>query len=121
MRIDFTLTDGTKSYLSYSSFSVGPAFSNYQLSISGYKGIAPSDPFSTHPLNGMPFTTKDKENDIWSKNYTLNDAGGNASGWWYKDCSRIFLNNKLKSSHGIYLGGWKAVIFTDMKIRPVNC
>ena len=29
MRIDFTLTDGTKSYLSYSSFRVGPASSNY--------------------------------------------------------------------------------------------
>ena len=29
MRIDFTLTDGNKSYLSYSSFKVGLASSNY--------------------------------------------------------------------------------------------
>ena len=33
MHIDFTLTDGTKSYLLYSSFKIGPASSNYQLSI----------------------------------------------------------------------------------------
>ena len=38
LRIDFTFTDGTKSYLSYSSFKIGPASSNYTLSISGFKG-----------------------------------------------------------------------------------
>ena len=35
MHIDFTLTDETNSYFSYSSFKVGPASSNYQLTISG--------------------------------------------------------------------------------------
>ena len=122
MRIDFTLTDGTKSYLSYSSFRVGPASSNYQLSISGYKGNASSDPITgSHSLNGMPFTTKDKDNDKWSKNCAVNDAGGNAGGWWYKACSHIFVNHKYKSSTGIYLDGWKAFSFTEMKIKPVNC
>ena len=121
MRIDFTLTDGTKSYLSYSSFKIGPASSNYQLSISGYKGIASSDPFSTHSLNGMPFTTKDKDNDKWSKNCAVHDAGGNAGGWWYNACSHIFINHKYKSNTGILLGGWKALSFTEMKIKPVNC
>ena len=36
MQIEFTLIDIIKSYLLYSSFRVGPASSNYQLSISGY-------------------------------------------------------------------------------------
>ena len=120
MSIDYTLTDGTKSYLSYSSFRVGPASSNYQLSISGYKGIASSDPFSTHPLNGMPFTTKDKDNDKWSSNCAVNNAG-DAGGWWYNACSNIHLNHIHKSSPGIYLGGWKSLSFTEMKIKPVNC
>ena len=54
MRIDFTLTDGTKSYLSYSSFKVGPASSNYQLNISGYNGIFANDPIAgSYSLNGM--------------------------------------------------------------------
>ena len=33
LRIDITYTNGTKSYLSYSSFKVGPTSSNYQLNI----------------------------------------------------------------------------------------
>ena len=33
LRIDFTLTNGTKLYLPYNKFSVGPANSQYQLSI----------------------------------------------------------------------------------------
>ena len=121
MRIDFTLTNGTKSYLSYSLFKIGPASYNYQLSISGYKGIAPSDPFSGLPLNGMPFTTKDKDNDNWRKNCAVHDAGGNAGGWWYNACSRIRLNHQYKNIYAIYLGGWKALSFTEMKIKPVNC
>ena len=121
MRIDFTLTDGTKSYLSYSSFRVGPASSNYQLSISGYKGNASTNPFSDSSLNGVPFTTKDKDIDKWSKNCAVDTAGSNAGGWWYISCSNIFINNKYKSSIAIYLGGWKALSFTEMKIKPVNC
>ena len=39
LRIDLTFTNGTKSYLSYKSFSVGPANIQYQLNISGFSGI----------------------------------------------------------------------------------
>ena len=59
LRIDFTFTDGTKGYLSYSSFKIGPASSNYTLAISGFTGTTSSDPFGDHLLNSMPFTTKD--------------------------------------------------------------
>ena len=121
MRIDFTLTDGTKSYLYYSFFKIGPASSNYQLSISGYKGIASSDPFSTHPLNGMPFTTKDNDNDKWGSNCAVDNSVGDAGGWWYNICSSIHLNVKYKGSYGISLGEWKTLSFTEMKIKPINC
>ena len=72
--------------------------------------------FSTHPPNGMPFTTKDRDNDNWSKNCTIHDAGGNAGGWWYNVCSSIFLNYQYKK-----LAVWKSLSFTEMKIRPINC
>ena len=122
MRIDFTLTNGTKSYLSYSSFKVGPASSNYLLYISGYKGIASSDPFSTHSLNSTPFTTKDKDNDNWSKNCAVHDVGGNAGGWWYNQCSHVHFNHQYKSKYGIYLSGSrKALSFTEIKIKPLDC
>ena len=122
MRIDFTLTDGTKSYLSYSSFRVGPASSNYQLSISAYKGFPSSDRFGDHTLNGRAFTTKDKDNDNWSRNCAVNIAGNNAGGWWYHACSHMFINNRYKSYNGINFNGtWKSLSFTEMKIRPINC
>ena len=119
MRIDFTLTDGTKSCLSYTSFKVRPASSNYQLNMSGYEGIASSDPISS--LNGMYFTTKDKDNDKWSG---INCAikGGNPGGWWYNTCSHIFINHQYKNYYGVYLSSiWNVLSFTEMKIRPINC
>ena len=121
MRIDFTLTDGTKSYLSYSAFRVGPASSNYQLTISGYTGLSSIDPITgAHSVNGMPFTTKDKDNDKWSKNCATSNLGS-VGGWWYHSCSHIHINHQHKNTYGIHLGGWKALSFTEMKIRPVNC
>ena len=122
MRIDFTFTNGTKSYLSYSSFSVGPASSNYQLSISGYNGIAPNDPITgSHSQNGLPFTTKDNDNDKWDKN-CAKDHTGNVGGWWYNACSFIHVNHEIKSDRRIYLSGsWNSLSFTEMKIRPITC
>ena len=101
--IDFTLTNGTKSYLSYNNFAVGPANSQYQLSISGYTGIT-SNPFdSGHSINSMKFTTKDRDNDHCRKNCTTDYAGKNAGGWWYNCCSYIHPNHQYKNTHSIYL------------------
>ena len=120
LRIDFTITDGTKSYLSYSSFKVGPPSTNYTLNISGFKGIYPKNPLAADPQNGMAFTTKDRDNDKWKKNCAIDDVG-NSGGWWYNSCSSIFLNHQYKNRYGIYYNGWKSFSFTEIKIRPINC
>ena len=123
LRIDFTFTNGTKSYLSYNKFSVGPANSQYQLSISGFTGIT-TDPFTTHPLNGMKFTTKDRDNDRWSSNCAARDNGGNAGGWWYNVCSNIFINHQYKNSrsYSLSLNGKAFLLpFIEMKIKPITC
>ena len=122
LHIDYTLTDETKGYLSYSFFRIGSAASNYQLSISGFNGITAKDPFVTGSLlNGMPFTTKDRDNDNWGRN-CANDRIGRAGGWWYNSCSHIFLNNQYKNYHGIVVNNiWKQVSFVEMKIRPIAC
>ena len=123
LRIDFTFTNGTKSYLSYNSFSVGPANSQYQLSISGFTGVT-TDPFaSTHPLNGMKFTTKDRDNDKSVKNCAVNGRdGNNAGGWWHKDCSLMHVNHQYKDKQSIRLNGkWYSLPFIEMKIKPITC
>ena len=102
LRIDFTFTNGTKSYLSYKSFSVGPANSQYQLSISGFTGVT-TDPFTTHSLNGMKFTTKDRDNDHARVNCAVNGIGNNAGGWWYNGCSWIHINHQYKTPTQYFL------------------
>ena len=64
LRIDFTFSNGTKSFMHYNHFRVGPPTDKYRLSISGFTGITPTDPFSTVPLNGQPFSTLDRDNDF---------------------------------------------------------
>ena len=124
LRVDLTFTNGTKSYLSYNNFAVGPPNSQYQLSISGYTGPN-SDPFiSSYNINGMKFTTKDRDNDErGSANCALNGIHGyNAGGWWYKNCAHIHLNHQYNHTESIYLNRkWHPLPFIEMKIKPYNC
>ena len=62
-RVDFEFKNKTKSYLHYNVFKVGSATDEYPLTISGFTGITPTDPFSTRPLNSMKFSTYDNDND----------------------------------------------------------
>ena len=123
LRIDFTFTNATKSYLSYTKFSVGPANSQYQLSISGFTGIT-TDPVTEHPLNGMKFTTKDRDNDKFSHgNCAVSSGHGrDAGGWWHNRCSHIHINHQYKHPTSTYLNGkWLPLPFIEMKIKPVIC
>ena len=119
LRIDFTFTNGTKSYLSYKSFSVGPANSQYQLSISGFTGIT-TDPFTR--LNGMKFTTKDRDNDKYNGNCAVKGDGSDGGGWWYRYCALIHINHQYKHHQSIHLSGkWHPLSFIEMKIKPIIC
>lgn len=124
MRIDFTYNNGTKSYLHYNSFRVGPAADMYRLSISGFTGITPTDPFTEYPISGQRFTTFDRDNDESSGNCGAN-AGGNKTpgGWWYKNCFLINLNYNYGESYGLMhiADTWYSPELVEMKIRPVNC
>ena len=125
LRIDFTFSNGTKSYMSYNYFAVGPANSQYQLSISGFTGITITDPFSSYDINGMKFTTKDRDNDKCSinvDNCALNKNGGKAGGWWYKCCSYINPNHQYNHKYSIALySTWYSLPFIEMKIKPYKC
>ena len=115
LRIDFTFTNGTKSYLSYNKFAVGPANSQYQLSISGFTGIT-DDPFTTYNTSSMKFTTKDRDNDQCHGNCAV------YGGWWYHCCSLIYPNRKYESKYLIYLNHKpRPLSFIEMKIKPHKC
>ncbi|XP_065895671.1 fibrinogen-like protein 1 [Dysidea avara] len=99
LRIDYTFTNGTK----------------------GFDG-ATTDPITgSHSLNGMKFTTRDRDNDQWSDNCAT-DWVVNAGGWWYSQCSHILPNNQYNHKHTMYLNGqWHPLPFIEIKIRAKDC
>ena len=115
LRIDFQFDNKTWSHLHYKQFKVGSSSAEYPLTIGGFTGITHTDPFVTHPLNGMRFSTKDNDNDQNSGNCvaTYND------GWWNNNCFHIDLNNQppyvAVNSKGYGL------LSVEMKMRQHDC
>ena len=123
LRVDFEFPNKTRSYLHYNMFRVGSASEEYPLTIGGFSGITPTDPFNTfHFLNGMKFTTYDNDNDRWEGNCAANSNGG----WWYNACWNINLNYPYNSP-GSTIGFIKVkgklynLKWIEMKIRPLDC
>ena len=110
MRVDYQHNNETWSYLHYNQFSVGSASEEYPLSVGGFTGVG-TDWFTSHPLNGMKFTTPDKDND---QHKSVNCAAHHKSGWWYYRCLNININQQPP-----YVSG--KVLFSEMKIRPKDC
>lgn len=120
LRVDFKLTDGGKNYLLYNRFSIGSVRTQYQLSISNAVNNGLPDVFRQHDLNGMKFTTKDRDNDRWNRNCAI-DSTGAAGGWWYRSCSLIQPNHKYQNENNIFVNGQRRpVSFIEIKIRPIN-
>ena len=94
LRIDYMFTNKTKGYLSYRHFRVGPASDDYRLSISRFSGNTPDPITGSYSVNGMKFTTRDRDNDKWSSHNCAVHYVGNAGGWWHNSCSRIYPNHQ---------------------------
>ncbi|XP_062504742.1 ficolin-1-like [Corticium candelabrum] len=122
LRIDLADFSNDKRYAQYEAFSIADQAAKYKISFGQYSGNA-TDSLSRH--NGMKFSTKDQDNDIFS--------GGSCAlryqgGWWYDACHESNLNGKyLKGSHSSYANGvnwrhWRgygySLKFTEMKMRP---
>ena len=124
LRIDYMFSNKTKGYLSYHYFRVGPANDDYRLSISGFSGNT-TNPMTANStrnnLNGMRFTTRDRDNDNYKRNCAV-DFVGNAGGWWYSSCTLTRFNHNYEFKYSVLLNGkWQYLPFIEIKIRPVNC
>ena len=124
LRIDFTFNNGSKSYMHYNRFRVGPANDNYRLSISGFTGITPNDPFIKTPVpsHGRQFSTYDRDNDKWSGSCAVNAHGSTTpGGWWYDACFYVNLNYHYGRGSIRLSGHFHPLKFVEMKIRPSLC
>ena len=115
LRIDFQFENKTWSHLHYKQFKVGNTSAEYPLTIGGFTGVTSTDPFVTHPLNGMRFSTSDNDNDQTG----ISCAGRHQNGWWFKSCDHINLNQQppfvhlnSKDHHPLRV---------EMKIRQNDC
>ena len=92
--VDMYDCDGVRKYARYSYFHVEGSSVNYKLHISGYSGTA-GDSFNrgsgSHNLNGMQFSTWDRDNDRWS-GASCAAYGGGLGGWWFSTCFYCNLN-----------------------------
>ena len=111
------LKNGTKSYLHYNKFAIGPAEDQYPLNISGFDSIGLTDPFdSGHPITGMKFSSRDRDND-----FNIASCANHDGGWWYRSCSYIPLNDGYTSILMYINRHYLNPTSVEMKIRPQNC
>ena len=91
LRFDLQLVNYSWYYAEYSSFIVFSETDNYKMQVSGYSGNAGDNGFSY--LDGMMFTTYDRDNDPWiSADYNDNCAVVHGGGFWYNKCTNVGVN-----------------------------
>ena len=121
LRIDYHLKNGTKSYLHYNRFAIGPAKDQYPLNISGFDSIGLTDPFNNsiwHVQNGRKFTSRNRDNDVFWYTNCAHPYGG----FWHSDCGGLHINDNPNKSSILYLNGqWQDTTLIEMKVRPKNC
>ena len=124
MRMDINLSNGKKVLLQYEQFKVAPAKDKYKLTIGGFQGTT-TNPMAVH--NGMYFTTKDSDNDLFHINCALGYGPDKPiGGWWYRSCwlKGIAPNFVYSNQHKdeMYLNNrWHTLSLIEIKIRPHNC
>ena len=77
----------------------------YTIHVTGYSGDSGDvmNLSGTQMVNGMPFTTNDRDNDLASLNCANNPPSGpTRCGWWYNSCAGVTLNGAYgKSGFGL--------------------
>ena len=121
--VDMNDCDGVSKYARYSYFHVEGSSVNYKLHVSGYSGTAGDSFRQGVDLNGMQFTTRDRDHDQWSGNCAAHNEGG----CWFKNCFRCNLNgpyicgavqrNWLGMIWYTFRGSEHSLKYTEMKMR----
>ena len=119
LRVELEDWNGVRVYAKYGRFSIGDEQAQYRLEVSSYSGTA-GDSLAEH--NNMAFSTKDRENDRWSRNSCAVRYTG---AWWYNSCYSSNLNGKYlgnkiddRGARWDYFRLSLSLKFIEMKLRP---
>ena len=126
LRVDLADFQGDYKYAQYHFFSVGNSGTNYRLNIAGYTGNAGDAMISSYNINGMQFSTKDRDNDRLSSG-SCASSNHRQGAWWYNSCTYSNLNglyrSGLSSVKGVVWYTFRSNIalkFAQMKLRFRN-
>ena len=108
-------------YAKYSTLIIGDSTiaTDYTITVGGYSGDAgDSMTISGHGyVNGMKFSTKDRDNDGVSTNCAVLWTGA----WWYNECYCSHLNGPYLqgSNRGMHWLSWhySSLKYTEMKLK----
>ncbi|XP_059160828.1 angiopoietin-related protein 7-like [Physella acuta] len=86
LRIDMT-QKGKQYYAHFGYFKVENEAASYRMSLSSFSGNFQNNNGLSY-VNGMKFSTLDRDNDAYSEDCAALCKGG----WWYRDCQYVNLN-----------------------------
>ena len=120
LRVELEDWNGVRVYAKYGKFNIGDEQAKYRLEVGSYSGTA-GDSLALH--KNRAFTTKDRDNDIWSRGHCSLWSGG---AWWYDNCHHSNLNGKYLGEkvdvRGItwrhFKNKYLSLKFSEMKLRP---
>ncbi|XP_062569182.1 fibroleukin-like [Saccostrea cucullata] len=121
--VSITGKDGTTHYIQYDTFSIAGEDDDYRLYIAGNAFGTLDDRIRYRSggdnINGMKFSTYDKDNDL-SSNHCTDTMG--IGGWWFNKCNDAYLNGQYPPGkwsqpwHGTFDDGSK-ISSTKMMIK----
>lgn len=130
LKIDMEDWSGKRYYAEYDRFRVSSEEDQYRLYVSGYHGTA-GDSLTPYwrSHDGMPFSTRDRDNDNRFYDNCADHYGG---GWWYNDCFESHLNGRYyqNGSHENYfvrngiqwnsIHSYSSLKYVEMLIKPTD-
>ena len=121
LRVELEDWNGVRVYAKYGKFQIGDEHAKYRLEVGSFSGTAGDSLRSQYDLNNMAFSTKDRDNDIYSP---LNCAVRWTGAWWYRNCQLSNLNGKYlgnkKAANGVRWATFRnnlSLKYVEMKMR----
>ena len=91
LRVDLQAKNNSQWYWAeYQTFVVWDESTQYRLEIGGYNGNA-GDSFTSHSLNGIGFSTRDRDNDKAAGSCSV--GGCYNTGFWYNNCGHVLISS----------------------------
>ena len=97
LKIYLTEWTGERRFAQYDTFQIDNETDGYRLTIGGYSGDAGDSIIGFS--NGKMFSTKDRDNDIWSGHCAQQRHGA----WWHGSCGVSNLNGVYRNNNSDFL------------------